>query len=200
MCIATSSRRRSSRFPGRIRLLLVPAAIIVVAACGSSKSTSNGAQSTPTSGGTTSNSSAVVMMSNSSTLGAFLTDANGMTLYTLTNAGHPVACTGGCATFWPPLLLPAGVTSAKGSAGVTGLGVVSMDGGMQVTAHGDPLYRFSKDKAPGDTNGQGISSFGGVWHVAATASALPANSPATTPPTTTSSYGGGGYGGGGYGG
>lgn len=198
MCITTSARRRSSRFPGTIRVLVVPAAIIVVAACGSSKSTSNGAQSALTSGGTTSISSAVVMTSNSSTLGEFLTDAHGMTLYTLTNAGHPVACTGRCATFWPPLLLPAGVTSARGPAGVTGLGVVPMDGGMQVTAHGDPLYRFSRDKAPGDTEGQGISSFGGVWHVAAAASASSANSPSTTPPPATSSYGGGGYGG--YGG
>ena len=34
------------------------------------------------------------------------------------------------------------------------------DGGTHVTYDGHPLYRYSGDTAPGDTNGQGVGS---VW-------------------------------------
>ena len=36
------------------------------------------------------------------------------------------------------------------------------DGDDQVTVDGWPLYFFSGDAAPGDTNGQGV---GGIWYV-----------------------------------
>ena len=62
---------------------------------------------------------------------------------------------------------------------------------MQATYASAPLYRFAADKAPGDTNGQGV---GGIWFVmtasgspaAATAgaSATTAVTPATTPART----------------
>jgi predicted lipoprotein with Yx(FWY)xxD motif len=129
-------------------------------------------------------------MKANSKLGSLLVDAKGMTLYTLTNAGKPIACTSQCATFWPPLLLPSGTTTANGAAGVNGLGVTAMNGGEQVTEHGDPLYRFSKDKAPGDTNGEGISSFGGTWHAVKTTAAALADTPTTTGTTVPA---GGGY-------
>jgi predicted lipoprotein with Yx(FWY)xxD motif len=135
------------------------------------------------------------MSAHNAQMGNLLVDSNGMTLYTLTNGGHPVACTGQCASIWPPLLLPANVTTATGAPGVTGLGTVSMNGGMQVTAHGDPLYRYSGDHAAGDTNGEGINAFGGIWHAGhTTAAATPAAAPGTTTPPATSgsgySYGG----------
>ena len=178
------------------------AGLLTLAACGSSSkaSVAPGAQpstattttpTTPTTKGAA--AAAVVKTSNSAKLGAILVDASGMTLYTLTNAGAPVACTGQCATFWPPLLLASGATTAVGASGVTGLGTAMGTGGTQVTDNGAPLYRFSMDKAPGDTNGEGISSFGGVWHVVATTQkasgtpTTPAPAAATTPPTTTSS-------------
>ena len=114
-------------------------------------------------------------------------DAQGRTLYALTNGGKPVACTGMCTHLWPPLLLSAGVTTPTGTD-LTGLTVVAMNGGEQVAYHGDPLYRFAGDSKAGDTNGQGITSFGGTWHAAATASGAP-SAPQTTPPTTSA----GGY-------
>jgi predicted lipoprotein with Yx(FWY)xxD motif len=95
-------------------------------------------------------------------LGTVLVDANGKTLYTLTNAGQAVACTGGCAAIWPPLLATAGSTP-KGVKGARALGLVS--GGQQVTASGLPLYEFSGDSKAGQANGEGINSFGGIWHV-----------------------------------
>jgi predicted lipoprotein with Yx(FWY)xxD motif len=137
-----------------------------------------------------------VVMTASTKLGSRLVDGDGMTLYTLSNAGKPVPCTGQCATFWPPLLLPAGTMTAMGAAGVTGLGTATANGGAQVTVNGAPVYRFSIDKKPGDTNGEGISSFGGTWHTVAatgttvattpvTAAPAATNPPATAPATTT---------------
>ncbi len=121
-------------------------------------------------------------------VGTVLVDAKGRTLYTLTNAGQTVACTGGCVAIWPPLLVPAGSTP-KGAKGVTRLGLVPATGGTQVTAAGMPLSRFSGDSKAGQANGEGISSFGGVWHVvtvAGTASSTGGSKP--------SSGGSGGYG------
>ena len=39
------------------------------------------------------------------------------------------------------------------------------DGKVEVTYAGHPLYYFVQDKAPGDTKGQGINGFGGLWWV-----------------------------------
>jgi predicted lipoprotein with Yx(FWY)xxD motif len=84
--------------------------------------------------------------------------SNGMTLYTFS---HDVkdsgksACSGTCLTTWPALTVAAGVTPTAG-AGVTGkLGTITRtdDGTIQVTYNGLPLYFFSGDSAPGDSNG-----------------------------------------------
>ena len=99
-------------------------------------------------------------------LGTILTDANGRTLYYLTSeAGTHLACTGNCLSFWPPLDMPAGA-SAPTVAGfpATFATVARPDGTTQVTYSGFPVYIFANDKAPGDTNGEGIKAFGGVWH------------------------------------
>jgi predicted lipoprotein with Yx(FWY)xxD motif len=116
-----------------------------------------------------------------------------MTLYTLSKDGMPVACTGPCLAIWPPLLLPAGQTSAVGS-GVANLGTAATGAGKQVAYKGAPLHTFSADTAPGDTKGEGIESFGGTWHVvkltASPATTSPAGgAPATTPTTTAGGYG-----------
>jgi hypothetical protein len=51
-----------------------------------------------------------------------------------------------------------------------------------VTYNGHPVYTFSGDSSAGDTSGQGINAFGGVWYVVS-----PAGQPVTT---STSSSGG----------
>lgn len=134
------------------------------------------------------------MTSQNANLGTIVTDTEGRTLYTLTNAGRPVACTGMCTQLWPPLLVPSGATAPIGT-NVTGLTVVAMNGGEQVAYNGDPLYRFAGDTKTGDTNGQGITSFGGTWRVASTTPAAPAASPTpTTSPAMSGSGSGYGYG------
>ena len=64
---------------------------------------------------------------------------------------------------------PAGLSNAttgtpKGAKGVEGLGV----DGTQVTVDGLPVYRYQGDSKKGQAAGEGISSFGGVWHVVTT--------------------------------
>jgi hypothetical protein len=74
---------------------------------------------------------------------------------------------------------------------------------MQVAYKGLPLYRFSGDVNAGAANGDGINSFGGVWHVvkvsggsSSTGAPAPAPSGTTGGGGTTSTTSGGGYGGG----
>ena len=112
-----------------------------------------------------STSTAVVKTATDPRLGTILVDADGKTLYTLTNGGQAVACTGGCLTAWPPLLLPAGTTTATGS----GRRDQARDdrrraADLQVTQAGLPLYRFAADTAAGDANGEGAHQL--RWHLA----------------------------------
>jgi predicted lipoprotein with Yx(FWY)xxD motif len=84
-----------------------------------------------------------------------------MTLYI--HAGDSATsstCTGGCATAWPPLTVPAG-GSAMGGTGVTGaFGTLTRDdGSIQVTYAGKPLYYWQADAKAGDTTGQNVNGF-----------------------------------------
>ncbi|MDO8388909.1 MAG: hypothetical protein Q7V57_00345 [Actinomycetota bacterium] len=92
-------------------------------------------------------------------VGEALTTADGMTLYLFTpDTSTSSACTGGCATAWPPITGP-----AVGGAGLDAaqFGTITRDdGSVQATYFGHPLYLFSGDTAPGDANGQGS---GGSW-------------------------------------
>ncbi|MGW6732736.1 hypothetical protein [Streptomyces sp. NPDC055013] len=70
-------------------------------------------------------------------------------------------CAGECATTWPPVLVAPGGKIFIDGVDKSDVGVVKRaDGNLQVTVGGWPVYRFSKDLKPGDTNGQGV---GGTW-------------------------------------
>ncbi len=81
------------------------------------------------------------------------------------------ACTGACAAAWPPLratgtpVIGTGLTASK--VGTT----PRSDGRLQVTYNGHPLYTYTGDQNPGDTNGQGLTAFGGGWFVLSPAGA-----------------------------
>jgi predicted lipoprotein with Yx(FWY)xxD motif len=97
-------------------------------------------------------------------LGKVLVNDQGRTLY-LFRADHGTtsACTGACATQWPPLRAtgkPKVGTGLQASAVAT---TKRSDGKPQVSYHGHPLYTFVGDKKAGDTTGQGINAFGAAW-------------------------------------
>jgi hypothetical protein len=63
---------------------------------------------------------------------------------------------------------PAGDRQADVSGGANASIVATSarsDGKPQVTYNGHPLYLFSADQKAGDTNGQGVNAFGGLWYV-----------------------------------
>ena len=111
----------------------------------------------------TPSSAAVVNAGQNASLGSFLVDSTGMTLYLYTkDTPNTSVCYGGCATLWPPLLTNGAPTAGTGvTASMLGT-TTRTDGTVQVTYNGWPLYYFAKDKVAGDITGEGVGS---VWYV-----------------------------------
>jgi predicted lipoprotein with Yx(FWY)xxD motif len=68
----------------------------------------------------------------------------------------------GCTGAWPPVSPPNGVALSTGFTSFTR----SDNNAAQLAYNGHPLYTFSGDTAAGQTNGNGINSFGGIWSIA----------------------------------
>jgi predicted lipoprotein with Yx(FWY)xxD motif len=159
---------------------LVAAAALTATACASSASSSStgsapaGASSSGTALKTASISGATVV-----------TNAEGFTLYWFApDTATKSNCNGGCAQIWPPVTGPA--TAGSGITGKVGT-ITRSDGTVQATYDGHPLYTYKADTAPGQANGNGVNSSGGVWHeVTVSGGPAPASSPS-------SAGGGGGY-------
>src|SRR6202042_143370 len=93
--------------------------------------------------------------------GPVLADAKGFTLYWYAkDTKMTSACTGSCATAWPPVT---GKPAAAMGVRLTGkFGTITRSGGIvQATYKGHPLYTYAGDTAPGQVKGNGL---GGVWH------------------------------------
>jgi predicted lipoprotein with Yx(FWY)xxD motif len=148
---------------------------IAAAGCGGSNSSSatpasgtnasNGSSGAYGSGGggsSSSSSSAVTVKAVSSPLGTILVDQDGKTLYLFeADSMNKSNCSGGCLTLWPAVMAKGKATAGNGvSAGMIG----TATGSSQVTYAGHPLYWFSGDTAAGDTNGEGLTDFGGAWY------------------------------------
>lgn len=99
-------------------------------------------------------------------LGQMLVDSQGRTLYLFAkDTGTQSECTGACASAWPPLQATGTPTVGSGAdASLVGTSMRS-DGSPQVTYAGHPLYLFSGDQNPGDTNGEGLVAYGASWYV-----------------------------------
>lgn len=177
---------------GRLSLLalagsMASVALLALAGCGGSgPGYGAGSSNTPVVGGSNSgsNSTAFKIATKSVTVkgaaATVLADASGKTLYYFT-ADTPTqsACTGGCSSTWPALLLPAG--SSIGQMSLPGnVTMVSTGNGGQIEYNGHLLYTFSGDQSASDAKGEGIL---GKWFVA-------------TPDLAAASGGGGGYNGG----
>jgi predicted lipoprotein with Yx(FWY)xxD motif len=102
-------------------------------------------------------------------LGTVLVNGQGLTLYMFVpdkQRGRST-CYRTCASGWPPLRLPAGVTVpvASGRAKPSLLGITTRkDGSLQVTYNRWPLYLWVSDTRPGQATGEGINSLGGYWY------------------------------------
>ena len=120
------------------------------------------------------------------TLGSYLTDEQGRTLYIVVNENdESVDCAGECADAWPPFTLESlesmmgesmssdemsgdemsGDAMAMASVDAMLAGTVErMDGTTQITYQGHPLYYFVGDEEPGEVNCQAIENFGGTCY------------------------------------
>jgi predicted lipoprotein with Yx(FWY)xxD motif len=93
-------------------------------------------------------------------LGPMVVDGRGFTVYRYEkDSSSPAhsACDDACAQKWLPV-------RASGDVALTGIdraligSVTRRDGTDQVTLGGRPLYRFSGDRMPGETAGQGLDN------------------------------------------
>jgi predicted lipoprotein with Yx(FWY)xxD motif len=103
----------------------------------------------------------VIGSASSGSLGTYLTDPAGMTLYTKAgDSATASTCTGPCAVAWPPVLVATGGSATAGT-GVTGTfaTLTRADGTVQVTYQGLPLYGWKGDAKAGDTTGEGVNGF-----------------------------------------
>jgi predicted lipoprotein with Yx(FWY)xxD motif len=108
---------------------------------------------------------AEVAVAQNDSLGAYLVDESGASLYLFVDAeGDPAPCTSdACLEAWPPLSTEGDPVAGDG-ADATLLGTTEgPDGATQVVYNGWPLWYFAGDQDPGDVNGHGIVSFGGTW-------------------------------------
>ena len=105
-------------------------------------------------------------------LGRILVNSRGHTLYLFgKDRNGKSACSGQCATFWPPLIAN-GKTRVAGGAKASLIGSIKRaDGRRQVTYNHHPLYTFVKDTKKGQTRGEQLSAFGGVWYAVSPAGA-----------------------------
>ncbi|MGV1097994.1 COG4315 family predicted lipoprotein [Thiovibrio sp. JS02] len=101
---------------------------------------------------------------NNQTVGNYLADQDGRTLYWFKNDGREEShCDGACLNKWPvflaePLVPPAGLSADDFSV------IRRDDGKNQTTFRGHPLYYFAGDKTAGESKGHGKMK---IWFAAA---------------------------------
>ena len=165
-------------FPGlSVRGLTMATGLLLAACGGATVSNNNGTAASPSSSALIHTQSMKVGDKNETVL----KNTKGLTLYYFTpDSATKIACTGTCASNWPPLVATSDNPSSSPSLSGK-LTVLDGPNGKQVLYNGHPLYTYSKDADSGDVYGQGI---GGKWFVAtpdlaaASASASACESPA----------------------
>ena len=158
---------------------------LLVAGCASSKSSTGAAASAappassaaavPAASSAAGATAPATVATKTGSLGAYLTDGSGHTLYMYTPDTSPTStCYGQCVANWPALVTN-GAPQAGTGATATLLGTSARtDGSQQVTYKGHPLYYFKGDKAAGDTSGEGKA---GTWFLVTPAGTQIAASP-----------------------
>ena len=173
-----------SRLPIPILAVMIAAVVAVVLATSGTSSKTTRSAAAP--------SSAVSLRQ--TPLGRTVADANGRALYLfegdrpnvskLSVAGQAV---------WPPFTSSSKPAAAGGVAAAQIGTIAGPRGTMQVTYNGHPLYYYVGDHKPGQTAGQGLNEFGGLWYVLSTKGLAVTSTPTAAP--STSSGGGSSSGG-----
>lgn len=136
-------------------------AVVALAGCSSTASTPATTPSASASKAPAANPDAATA---STKLGQIIVDGKGMTAYVwdkdTANSGVS-ACTGPCAALWPAITTTSATPTVTGITGTVAT-ITGVNGGKQISINGLPIYTFSKDAKPGDTNGQGVLN---IWHV-----------------------------------
>jgi predicted lipoprotein with Yx(FWY)xxD motif len=102
----------------------------------------------------------------STSLGKVLVNGSGFTLFAFSRDAKrrdKCATTKGCMHVWP-VAASHGRPEAGRGVKASQLGTITLRGGVrQVTYFGHPLYTYSFDTAPGQTDYVGAKQFGGTW-------------------------------------
>ena len=117
---------------------------------------------------TTATAGAATLTVINTSLGAAIGDAKGYSLYMYTPDNGTPMCTGTCSDTWKPWATTGAPVAGNGVDGAKVATVQHPSGVTQVTYNGHPLYHYSGDSAPGDTNGQGRNNY---WYLVTPAGA-----------------------------
>lgn len=169
---------------GTGRLLAIGLMLVLLAGCGKTTSPASGTKSSKTassaavsvshsasattSSSTSATAPAVTVRAESTKLGTVLMNGSGFTLYRYSaDSKNESVCTGSCAAVWPVFSPgPSGTVKAGSGVSQSALGVITRPGGQkQVTYDGWPLYTYTGDTRPGQTNGQKVIGPAGIWYV-----------------------------------
>ncbi|WP_439883070.1 COG4315 family predicted lipoprotein [Pontibacter sp. MBLB2868] len=158
---------RNSNFTYSLSLTLVCClSLLFMVACSGENNTSVISKVEPETEEVVANEGARVETRSTEALGAYLTDAEGRSLYIFEgDTAMQSNCYDDCAAAWPPFLSEG---TAEAGVGVEAamLGAIKRkDGSTQVTYNGMPLYYFIKDAEAGQTNGQEKEGFGAEWYL-----------------------------------
>jgi predicted lipoprotein with Yx(FWY)xxD motif len=143
-------------------------AAVIVSACGDTTPSATAPSPSPATSPASSPApaAATIMVATDAKLGAILVDGNGKTVYLfVADKGTASTCYTSCASIWPPVLTTGAPVAGSGATASLLATTTRTDGKVEVTYAGHPLYYFIQDKKPGDTTGQGINGFGGLWWV-----------------------------------
>jgi predicted lipoprotein with Yx(FWY)xxD motif len=174
--------------------VLAAAAVVGLSACGSSSSTpSSSNTSAPAAAPSSTSSASSDMAAGIKTATAngrvVLVDSAGFTLYWYTpDTSTSSACTGACATAWPPLI---GTPSFASGVSLTGkLGTIKRaNGELQATYDGHPLYLFKSDTSAGMAVGNKVN--GSWWIMTVSGKKIKAKVTTTSATSSSGSAGGG---------
>jgi len=106
---------------------------------------------------------ALVKVTRIAPFGQLLVTSKGFALYTWAKEKPgKIACTGQCATVWPPLLIPKGTTPAAHIAGAMGTfgTILRPNKSVQLTYNGKAVYLFMSDTKPNQVLCDGVDG----WH------------------------------------